>query len=143
MLTAEWNGSLLSSKQQKGVLLAVDKGLKLKKNFLLSVAFITPAKIKKINSDYRGKNQVTDVLSFSFVDSEIAGEILICLSQAKKQAREFGYALADEIKILLVHGILHVFGFDHVKPTDAKKMFALKKKILKNLDIAWEVVDAG
>lgn len=143
MLVAEWNNSPLSKKQQEEVLAIVSRALKLKKKYLLSVAFVTPGEIKKINRIYRGKNKVTDVLSFTFSESEIAGEILICLSQAKKQAKEFGYSLKEEIEILLVHGLLHVFGFDHLKAVEAKKMFTLKKKILQRLDINWLGASVG
>ncbi|MFH1252818.1 MAG: rRNA maturation RNase YbeY [Candidatus Uhrbacteria bacterium] len=143
MLVAEWNKSPLSIKKQKQILSEVTKALKIKKKTAVSVAFITPDKIKKLNHDYRGKNKVTDVLSFNFDTDGLLGEILICLAQAKKQAKSFGYSLEDEVTILLVHGLLHLFGHDHLKTSEAQKMFTLKKKILKKLKVDWEPVAAG
>lgn len=90
----------------------------------LSVAFVGAAESKKINNLYRGKNKPTDVLSFDY------GEIIICVPVAKKQAAEHGLSLTNEIKLLFVHGLLHVLGFDHEKANDNKEMRQAEKKIL-------------
>jgi probable rRNA maturation factor len=143
MLIVEWHNSPFSLVKLKTILSVINKGLKLKSKKNISVALVTPKVIKKINHDYRGKNKVTDVLSFAFSNSETTGEILICLAQAKKQAKQFKHSLGDELQILLVHGILHIFGFNHLKIFEAKKMFTLQKKILKNLKIDWLGSEAG
>lgn len=82
-----------------------------------------------MNKAYRGKDKVTDVLSFQ------EGEILLCYAQAKRQAAELGHSVRDENIFLLVHGLLHVFGYDHEKPADARRMFPLQKRILDSLGI--------
>lgn len=143
MLKAEWNNSPLSKKQQENILSEVSLGLRLKKDKQVSVAFVTPKVIQKLNKSYRGKDKVTDVLSFPFACEETFGEVLICLAQAKKQAKEYGNTLENEITILLVHGLIHLFGYDHLKKNEAEKMFGLQKRILKNLKINWQVPEVG
>lgn len=137
MLKAEWNNSPLSSGFQRKILRQAALGLK--KSGAVSVAFVSPAVIRRLNREYRGKDKVTDVLSFPFSGKETVGEVLICLAQAKKQAREFGHSVEDEVAILLTHGLLHLFGHDHLKKKEAKKMFTSQKKILKKLKIDWQI----
>lgn len=137
MLKAEWNNSPLSDDFQRKVLRQVSLGLK--KSGAVSIAFVSPAVIRRLNRTYRGQDKVTDVLSFPFSGKEIVGEVLICLAQAKKQAREVRRSLKDETAILLTHGLLHLFGHDHLKKKEAKKMFFLQKKILKKLNIDWQI----
>ncbi|HKL16966.1 MAG TPA: rRNA maturation RNase YbeY [Patescibacteria group bacterium] len=95
----------------------------------LSVVFLAPEKIKEINSIYRNKNKVTDVLSF-----EDPAEIIICFKVAQKQAKRKEKSLKQEIALLLVHSLLHVFGFDHKEKKQAKKMKQKEKQILSNLN---------
>jgi probable rRNA maturation factor len=89
----------------------VAKRYKIKKE--ISVALLYPEEIKKLNKLYRQKNKVTDVLSFNLADKNILGEIVICLEQAKKQAKEKKTSLQAELKLLLAHGTLHLLGYDH------------------------------
>ncbi len=95
----------------------------------LSVAFVTEREIRRLNREWRGKDRVTDVLSFE------SGEILICYPQARRQAAELRHSVRDEVVFLLVHGVLHAFGFDHVRPSDAKRMFPLQTRILTRLGV--------
>ena len=99
-----------------------------KKNINLSIAFVGPSKIKKLNKKYRGKNQVTDVLAFSGngkSNGEL-GEVIICLWKVKKNAKRFNSVFEEELTRVLIHGILHLLGYDHEKSKkEAKKM---KKK---------------
>lgn len=81
----------------------------------ISVALLSSSEIKKLNKIYRHKNKVTDVLSFNLEDENILGEIVICLEQTKKQAREKNKSIKSELKLLLLHGTLHLLGYDHEK----------------------------
>jgi probable rRNA maturation factor len=89
----------------------ISRRYKIKKE--ISVALLYPEEIKKLNKLYRQKNKVTDVLSFNLDDKNILGEIVICLAQAKQQAKEKKTSLEAELKLLLTHGTLHLLGYDH------------------------------
>jgi probable rRNA maturation factor len=100
----------------------------------ISVAFIGDQKMKEMNKTWRGKNCVTDVLSFVYEQKPLAGEIVVCYPQAVRQAGERGRAAGEEIKLLLIHGALHLVGYDHEKSlSDAKRMENLQNKIVKSL----------
>ena len=113
----------------------VSNALKLKRKHNVSVAFISEREMKKLNLHHRGKNFVTDVLSFTLDNEDYFGEILLSYEQARRQAKEMKHSVRDEIAFLMVHGLLHVFGFDHERETEAKKMFSLQTRILKKLHI--------
>ena len=113
----------------------VSKSLKLKSKKLVSVAFVSEKEMKKLNFQYRGANRVTDVLSFTLAEPENFGEIILSYEQASRQAKQMKHSVRKEITFLLVHGFLHVFGFDHEKESDAKKMFPLQSEILKRLGV--------
>ncbi len=92
----------------------------------------------KLNHRFRGKNQPTDVLSFSspqvFREFGYLGDLVVCLPVLKKQAAEFKHAPASELDVLLVHGVLHLMGFDHEKSAkEAKKMQKLEAQVLEAL----------
>ncbi|PIZ89613.1 MAG: rRNA maturation RNase YbeY [Candidatus Nealsonbacteria bacterium CG_4_10_14_0_2_um_filter_37_10] len=91
-----------------------------KRNTDLSIALVGPGRIRKLNKKYRGKNRVTDVLSFP--DNGL-GEIVICLREVKKNAKKFGSSFKKELSTCLIHGILHLLGYDHEKSVEeVKKM---------------------
>ncbi len=96
----------------------------------------TPA--KKINWQFRGKDYPTDVLSFEPVDEESSlGELVLCPQVLQKQAVEHKQDYNDELGYMVLHGVLHLLGFDHEKSeADAKKMLELQddvfQKLLKN-----------
>lgn len=75
--------------------------------------FLSPAAMKKINSKYRGKNKPTDVLSFTSEDKATLGELLFCNSVLRKQAKEQKHSLELELTYMMIHGILHLLGYDH------------------------------
>ena len=72
------------------------------------------AEVRRLNRQFRGKDQVTDVLSFPPANpSGVAGDIAISIDRARIQAAERGHSLADELRILMLHGALHLAGMDH------------------------------
>lgn len=82
----------------------------------VSVLLTTDAAIRKLNRQFRGKNKATDVLSFPAEGvgaEEIAGDLAISVPTASKQAVEQGHPLSTEIKVLILHGLLHLAGYDH------------------------------
>ncbi len=85
----------------------------------VSILLTTDAQIRELNRSFRGKNKPTDVLSFPAAEHEpahgkrLAGDLAVSVETAGRQAQEFGHSLRDEIKVLLLHGLLHLSGFDH------------------------------
>ena len=111
------------------------KTLDLNGKVAISVAFVDEKSMQRLNKQYRGKNKITDVLSFGADPEDGSGEILLCYAKAKQQAAELHHTVRDEIVFLFVHGLLHLAGFDHEVERDAKRMFPLQAKILKGLGV--------
>jgi len=101
----------------------------------LSIALVGPSRIKKINKKYRRENQVTDVLSFSeseipiekfevfsIHEKENLGEIVICLKRVRKNAKRRNLDFEVEFVEVLIHGILHLLGYDHRESKQSKNM---------------------
>jgi probable rRNA maturation factor len=88
----------------------------------ISLVFCSDATIRSLNACYRGIDRPTDVLSFSFSDPDLLGEIYISLPTAIGQAKEYGTSLHEEITRLLVHGFFHLLGHDHKKTSDRLEM---------------------
>jgi probable rRNA maturation factor len=102
--------------------------------------------IRKLNKVYRGIDRPTDVLSFAFTQSreedlvyfpevtgnpQYLGEIIVSYPKAVEQAQHLGHSLEEELRLLLVHGVLHLVGYDHEKDSDARKMRARESIIIK------------
>ena len=92
------------------------------KNKDLSIALVGQGRIRELNKKYRGKNRVTDVLAFP---SNGLGEIVICLREVKKNAKRFGSSFEKELATCLIHGILHLLGYDHEKMEEKQKYYLL------------------
>lgn len=93
------------------------------KKMEISLVLVGRRRIKTLNKKYRQKNKVTDVLSFSYNGS---GEVVICLQEVKKNAKRYNLAYEKELTKVLIHGLLHLLGYDHeVNPQKAGEM---KKK---------------
>ncbi|MBU1613507.1 MAG: rRNA maturation RNase YbeY [bacterium] len=96
---------------------------------------VSDKKIKEINRIYRGKDSVTDVLSFAWkeeegVNEKSLGQIFISCDKIKRQAKEFGVSANEEFVRMLAHGLLHLVGYDHANKKEEKKMFDLQEKIV-------------
>ena len=104
----------------------------------LSIVLISDAQIKRLNKLYRNKDKPTDVLSFPMgekvEDWLILGDIVISVDTARRQAQELGYSLEEELKRLLVHGLVHLLGYDHeLGGEEEKKFFELEEFVLREL----------
>lgn len=102
------------------------------KNLKANLIFISDAKMRNLNRNFRKKDKTTDVLSFSLETNgkAIQGEIYISWPQAGRQAPRFGNRLEGEILRLTAHGCLHLIGYDHHTIKEKKKMFAREEKYL-------------
>lgn len=130
------------------LILASATELKLDENFELSITIVNNQKIQEINREYRLIDRATDVISFAMEDNveeemaiffeeddlpfpRLLGDIFISIDQAIEQAAQYGHSLERELGFLVVHGFLHLNGFDHQTPAEEKEMFGLQEKILK------------
>ncbi len=99
----------------------------------IAVLFVGDAEIQRLNRLHRGKDSVTDVLSFSYrearEENESLGDIVISYPQLVRQATDNDLEL--EVVDLVVHGVLHIFDYDHEKPEDAKRMFPIQDAVVK------------
>jgi probable rRNA maturation factor len=105
----------------------------------LGIVVTDDEQVRKLNSRYAGEDRATDVLSFSLREGEEfvspdatqrLGEVIISLETAERQAGEAGHPVADEMAHLLVHGILHLLGYDHAEPEDERVMRAREEALL-------------
>ena len=117
----------------------------------VSVLLVDDATIRELNSEYRGKDYATDVLSFPLEEETAEGEepaviggpaermlgdIVISVETAQKQASEYGHSVERELAFLTIHGLLHLLGHDHEQGEDAAKvMRSEEKRILEALGI--------
>ena len=95
----------------------------------INVVFVTSDHIKSLNSNFRKKNKPTDILSFASNDPELLGELILCPSVIEAQAQKNGWRAKYEYLYMLVHGVLHLLGYDHETDTEEQKMFALQDDI--------------
>jgi probable rRNA maturation factor len=109
----------------KKVIKGENKEIELKN---LSIAFVSTTEIKKANKKYRGKDNPTDVLSFG----ESLNEILICPDVVKKNAEKFGVSFKNEIAKILIHGALHLCGYDHEKSEKEAEVMEQKENFYLN-----------
>jgi probable rRNA maturation factor len=87
--------------------------------------------MRRYNREFRGKDRTTDVLSFPDGEDGHVGDVVISVPQARRQAGERGHGLARELRVLLVHGWLHLIGHDH--ETDGGTMMRLQRRLVRRL----------
>jgi len=110
----------------------------------LSVALIGDSEMRQLNLDYRGVDRPTDVLAFSQTEGEFGdvapdmlGDVVVSVDTALRQADQADHALEEELDLLIIHGVLHLLGYDHEKGADEeKKMKGLEKEVLSALNEA-------
>lgn len=103
----------------------------------LAVSLVDDAEIHRLNRDYRGKDRPTDVLAFAMRegaripgDETVLGDVVISLETAARQAHRRRVSDADEVRTLLVHGVLHLLGYDHERsPAEARRMKAMERRL--------------
>lgn len=115
----------------QGIAQSVNKN----KNAEVSITLTNDREIKRLNRKYRGKDTPTNVLSFEMDDSELLGDIFISIDTVLREAKSDNKTFEDHTAHLVVHGVLHLMGFDHMNDSEANKMENLEIKILKYLGI--------
>ena len=112
-------------------------------NGVVNIIIVDNKRIREINKEYRKIDKETDVISFALEDDDtfielpirVLGDIYISIDRVKLQAKDYGHSEKREICFLVVHGILHLLGYDHMNASDEKVMFSKQEKILDELDI--------
>ena len=118
----------------------------------MGLVIASQQRVQELNKTYRGKDKPTDVLSFAMLPEPAAGqeaifatppdgithlgEVIISYPQAVKQAEEHRHSIKREAAILIIHGVLHLLGYDHIEPEPASRMAAREAAIL-------EIVEGG
>jgi len=110
----------------------------------VSILLTDDAQMAELNKQYRDVDGPTDVLSFSQTEGDdepipgmednLLGDVVISVETAQRQAAENAKSLESEIDMLLVHGLLHLLGYDHAEPEEERVMFARQDEFLKGLD---------
>jgi len=119
----------------KACMIEEGKGL----NAEISLSFVNNNEIRELNKKYRGKDYSTDVLSFP-LDEEIddiiiLGDIVVSVDKVIEQAEEYNHTFERELIYLIIHGMFHLLGYDHIKEEDKKIMRLKEKKITKKLEL--------
>ena len=122
--------------------------------FEVSISFVNNQEMRSLNKEYRNIGKETDVLSFplvefieeelntededaEYIEEEIAlGDIVISMEKAVEQSEEYGHSFKRELAFLLVHGMLHLLGYDHDEEASEGEMFDKQEEILKNMKFA-------
>lgn len=131
--TPEWKTRLRP--HVKNVREACEAALASKKKYELTVVLADDAFIRELNKTYRGKNKATNVLSFAGEENHL-GDIILAYETIAREANEQGKSFKHHAMHLIVHGVLHLQGYDHERNKDAEAMERKEIKILKKLGIS-------
>ncbi|HEX3972436.1 MAG TPA: rRNA maturation RNase YbeY [Stellaceae bacterium] len=108
----------------------------------LSLVLADDATVQELNARWRGKDAPTNVLAFASDEPAakgqpvLLGDVVLAYQTVAREAKEQKKRLADHLRHLVIHGVLHLLGYDHIKPTPAKRMEALETRILASLGVS-------
>jgi len=108
----------------------------------LSIVLTNNTQLHQLNHDYLGVDAPTDVLSFPATETDpetgspYLGDVLISVPYAKGQAQSAGHPLEAELQLLVVHGVLHLLGYDHARPEEKVRMWSAQAQVLEGLGLA-------
>jgi len=107
----------------------------------LTLVLTGDERIRNLNRDFLGRDMPTDVLSFPANETDpetgrrYLGDVIISLPRARDQAATRGHALDNEVQLLVIHGVLHLLGYDHAETSEKVRMWAAQAEILERLGI--------
>lgn len=125
--------SPLKEDQLAKIAQAINDIIKNKQPRNIGLSFVTEKKIRELNKNYADNDYVTDVLSFEYGLDDTFGDIAICEKVAQIQAKEYSLSLESELTLLIIHGTLHLFGYDHQNKADTASLDWLQGDIMKTL----------
>ena len=128
----------LNLKNIKALGQAVLKLLKQPKDTFVSISFVSKAEIKKLNRQYFRKNRITDVIALEYKKNDsfykdYLGDIIIAPEIAKSNAAIYGVKFSDELSLYVIHGILHLLGYDDTTPASKKRIEKKQQEIIASL----------
>lgn len=98
----------------------------------LSIAFMNDAKLAEIHDDFMGDSSETDVITFPSVDCDLAGEICVSVDRAISQSKEHHTNFSDELSLYLIHGCLHLAGYDDLQDEDIHLMRQAESRLMEH-----------
>ncbi|HXP32096.1 MAG TPA: rRNA maturation RNase YbeY [Stellaceae bacterium] len=108
----------------------------------LAIVLADDAAVRALNRQWRGRDEATNVLAFASEEAasrplpQLLGDVVVSFETARQEAAAQGKSLADHLRHLVVHGVLHLLGFDHLADAEAERMEALERGVLGGLGIA-------
>ena len=113
---------------------------KFTKNHQLNLSFVSSEEMKLLNKTYRNKDKPTNVLSFEMPknfpvgdEKTLIGEIALCEEIIYEESKKYKKIFENRLKHMIIHGLLHLIGFDHIKKEEENKMESIEKKIMKSI----------
>ena len=108
---------------------------------VVTVAIVADGRVRVLNRQYRGKDQPTDVLSFPAGEPGQLGDVVIALGVARRQARAAGHSVATEFRVLALHGLLHLLGYDH--ESDGGQMRRIERRLRRAGGLREGLIERG
>lgn len=108
---------------------------------VVTVAIVPDGRVRLLNRQYRRKDAATDVLSFPAGEREYLGDIVIAAGVARRQARDAGHSLQTELRVLALHGLLHLLGYDH--ELDDGRMARVEARLRKQGGLREGLIERG
>lgn len=134
----EYNQNILSDKQVQSIGLNILEEVNQSGKF--SIHLVGDDKIIKLNEQYRNKEETTDVLSFAMTEgfsapevSSDLGDIFISIPEITRQAEQYEVSQQFELTRIIIHGVLHLLGYDHQQKEEAEEMYTLQEELLKDI----------
>jgi probable rRNA maturation factor len=139
---AEQNNKALPQQAvlQQAITLTLDKAGYKADSAELTIRVVDEAESQQLNSSYRQKDKPTNVLSFPFevpdgIESDLLGDLVVCYQVVQQEAQQQKKSINDHWLHMVVHGVLHLLGFDHLDDTEAEEMESLEIEVLEKLQI--------
>lgn len=137
MMHPNWQSELPDIEERcRGAVLAALSGRTASAGQEVSIVLADDAKVRELNSRYRGQDKPTNVLSFAQGEAGLLGDVVLAFETTKREAAEQRKTLGDHAGHLVVHGVLHLLGYDHESAKEARAMEAREREILAALGIA-------
>jgi len=110
--------------------------LALERDAVIVLRFVGTTEGRRLNREFRGQDHATNVLTFDYMETPVRADIVICVPVVRMEARTQGKTFRDHLAHLVIHGLLHAQGHDHVSPGQAQRMERREKRLLARLRVA-------